>query len=578
LYFLFERKETVILGVPNLDLVRDKWQLDLKPIIDSSRYKSLMPSYGGGSKEGESILYRFRNGAALRFMTAGGGDQARSSFTSKNLLVTEADGFDKVGAKSREGDKFSQLERRLLAFAGGEEQLIAECTPTTETGRTWSEYQQGTQSRLALPCPHCKAYVTPEREHLSGWQDAATSTEAAEKAAIACPACGGLWTNQQRIDANYAAVVVHRGQTVNADGTVSGPLPGTDTLGYRWTAVNTVINPRRLAVVAAEEWKAQRAADEDAAETELRQRHWVLPTKPAASDVFALDPGVIASRAPEAWPRGICPPGTIAVTVGCDVGKRLCHWAAVAWLPGATPHVIDYSVAEVPSDHMGIEEAVLVALREWRDKIKEGWPLGGVKKVPALVFIDAGWQEQAVYRFADESGAEYFASRGFGAGQRHDGQYKRQTGSKVVGVGDHYNLVKLADGHRYVEVNADHWKGWLHARLLAPLGKPGGLTVFAAQKPGQHQSYAKHLTAEKQVEEFRAGDGMISTWLQIRDANHWLDATALACVAGHAAGMRLIEAPPPPPAPEPSLVPAEEAWGGRRSESSSWADGWRGRH
>ena len=31
---------------------------------------------------------------------------------------------------------------------------------------------------LALPCPHCQAWVSPEREHLTGWQGAESQAAA----------------------------------------------------------------------------------------------------------------------------------------------------------------------------------------------------------------------------------------------------------------------------------------------------------------------------------------------------------------------------------------------------------------
>jgi hypothetical protein len=152
MYLLFERQETVIWGVTDLDMAADKWKVDLLPVIKASRYAELLPSKGAGSREGNSVLIQFGNGAFLRFMMGGGDDQARAGFTSQNLVVTETDGFDEVGSSSREGDKFSQLERRTLAY-GEYARVIAECTVSIEQGRTWQEYQRGTRSRHRAAVP-----------------------------------------------------------------------------------------------------------------------------------------------------------------------------------------------------------------------------------------------------------------------------------------------------------------------------------------------------------------------------------------------------------------------------------------
>lgn len=547
LYLLFERRETVVMGVPTEKMVDDKWSKDLRPVIRASRYRDLLPESGAGSRGGTPTAVEFRNGVTLRFMTGGGDDQSRSSYTTPNLVVTETDGFDEVGSSSREGSKFAQLERRTLAFVD-RARVIAECTVSTESGRTWQEYQNGSRGRIALKCPHCSSWVTPEREHFSGWQDAASDVEACEKAALACPECGELWTNEQRLAANRNAVLAHRGQEVAPDGTVTGPLPPTNTLGFRWTVVNSILNPNRLASVGGIEWRARRATDEDAAERDVRQSQWALPAKPAKEDLSKLDAFAIMTRRMNGAWRGTVPELAQFITVAADVGKRLCHWAAIAWLPNATPHILDYGRLEVPCEMMAEEEAILLALRAWRDSLATGWKRNGADIVPVLKFVDSGDWQSTILAFVAESGPGWFATKGFGSTQRRSGAYKRDTGSKVVGVGDHYNLIELPTRQQQLEINVDHWKSWIHARLQTPIGRPGALTLFDSN---DHLGFAKHLTAEKRVEEFVPGEGTVTKWIQVSRNNHWLDATVYAAVAGHAAGARLIGEQTAEPKSEP---------------------------
>lgn len=565
IYLLFERQQTVILGVPSMDLVADKWSVDLLPVIKASRYRDLLPSRGAGSKDGESVLYEFGNGARLRFMTAGGSDQTRAGFSSPNLVVTETDGFDTVGGSSREGKKLAQLERRALAW-GDRARVIAECTVSVEQGITWQEYQQGTRSRIALPCPHCGAWVTPEREHFIGWENAEDVVAAAKSAHLVCPNrdCGTVWTNEERIAANHRGLLVHRGQDVAPDGTITGPLPQTDTLGFRWTVANSILDPKRLGRVGALEWKARRAADEEAAERDVCQSQWALPAKAAKVDVSQLDAFVIMRRT-TGKRKGICPDGTQCVTVGLDIGKRLCHWVAIAWLPNATPHVIDYGRLEPPSDLMAEEEAILSALRDFREElVSEGWKLGDGTIKPTFVFVDAGNWQDTIINFAVESGPPFFPTKGYGIGQRREGKYKRDTGSTVIWSKEGYNLVKLPDGRHYIEIKADHWKSWVHARWRTPLDKPGAMTLFESN---DHLSFAKHQTAEKEVEEFVPREGMVRRFEAVSRQNHYLDALMLACVAGHEAGVRLIDAvaaaliAAPPAREEPGFNPLQSHHG-----------------
>ncbi|HEV7299710.1 MAG TPA: terminase gpA endonuclease subunit [Tepidisphaeraceae bacterium] len=566
-YLLFERGETVVFGVPSLDMAEDKWTVNLLPVINASRYKELLPTTGGGSRGGKSVTVEFRNGAILRFMTSGGDDASRAGFTSNNLAVTEADSFDEVGSASREGTKFKQLVKRTLAFPETA-RIFSECTVTTEDGLIWQEFINGTASRIALPCPHCAGWVTPEREHLVGWREADSETAAIASAQIACPACGVLWTNEQRVAANHRAVLVHRGQVVGPDGNVYGDLPPTKSFGFRWTAVNSILSPSRLPNVGGEEWKALRATDEGKAELDLLQSQWVRPIKPVQQDVHGFDEDSIVRRTIKGLAQGICPDDTECVTIAADVGQRLSYWNAVAWRTGGGPHVIAFDVIEVPSDIMAIEEAILLAFRDWRDAVAtRQWTVRNGTIAASVVCIDARWpgSTNAIFQFCRESGEWYYPTQGYGATQR---RVRRQK-TKLIEAGDHYDLVEsLATGDQFIDVNSDHWKSFMAARMVTPLDRHGAMTVFdptvglvdraAVQRELLRlRTYAKHLTAERQRYKFDPRLGNVLQWHQVRENNHWGDAFELACVAAHKAGVRLLESMPgeQPPAVQAGAAP-----------------------
>lgn len=563
LYKVFERRETVVLGVPDINMVADKWRIDLLPVIKASQYIDQLPSSGSGSRGGDSVLFEFRDGGAIRFMTSGGDDQSRAGFTTPNLVVTEVDGFDKTGGNSREGTKFGQLERRTLAFVD-QARLTAEGTVSTEGGRTWQEIKHGSDSKIALQCPHCKAWVTPEREHFVGWQSATSELEARKLCHIACPECGAAWTKEERIQANQQAVLVHKGQSVDADGNVIGAFPDTDTLGFRWSCVNSLLNPDRLSLVGGIEWKAQRATDEEAAERDVLQSQWAMPAKPTRIEVNALDYASIMQRTIAGMGRGQCPDNTQCVTVGVDCGKWLVHWAAISWQPNATPHIPEYDVQDVPSSVMSEEHALLAALRTLRDEtILQGWQLKNGLVQPTFVFIDAGYLPGIVQQFCKESGENFFAVKGFGVLQRRMGDSKRDAGSKVIHVGEKYVVVRQANGDLLVEANVDHWKSFLHTRLKTPLGQPGALTLFdpkvilnqsntksvvnsaarALASNVEHLTFAKHMMSEREFEDWDAEKGTVIRFESISRKNHYLDSAMLACVAGWPAGVRLMEQP-----------------------------------
>jgi phage terminase large subunit GpA-like protein len=547
-YHLFECQETVIYAAPTMDMAADKWQQDIRPIIAASAFRDLLPATGRGSKGGTATSIQFKHGPTLKFMSAGGEDKKRAGFTSRVVVATEVDGMDEAGEASRESDPMSQIEARTNAF-GSSARLYMECTVSTDEGRIWREIKNGTDSRLVLNCPHCRAWVSPEREHLRGWQEAKSASEAAECSSLVCPSCGTAWSEDDRMAANRAAKLAHKGQDVTPDGTVAGLLLRSNTLGFRYHAAH---NPLvSMAKVAETEWSSPRVTSADAAEKKLRQFYWTLPSEPEAVTVSAMDVAAICSRSID-MPRGRIPEDTAALTVAVDVGKWLCHWGAVAWRPGGTPHVPEYGRLEVPSAAMAEEQAILTALRRFRDEVcKVGWPrIGGTSNVfPSLVLVDSGNWEAVVVAFCAESGPGYLPSKGFGIGQLAGRKIAREPGFEVR---------RQPAGHSLVEINADHWKSFVHARLQTPAGQPGGLTLFHGMA-NEHLSLAKHLTAEKKVEEFVAGRGLVTRWEAINRNNHYLDMLAMACAAGYGIGQKLDAAVAMTPAPPPQAPQRTES-------------------
>jgi hypothetical protein len=129
---------------------------------------------------------------------------------------------------------------------------------------------------------------------------------------------------------------------------------------------------------------------------------------------------------------------------------------------------------------------------------------------------------------------------------------------------------------KLAEVDADHWKTWVHQRLSTPIGQPGAMTLFQAG-PTEHLALAKHLTAETKTEEFVSGKGVVVKRERLRRQNHWFDALYNACTAGFDVGVRLVDqANAPRPRRSLSEMGAwnrptarELAEGGRRGRGTS---------
>jgi phage terminase large subunit GpA-like protein len=542
LYHLFERCERVVVGVPSLDMVSDKWSLDLLPMIERTQYRQFLPESGSASRGGRAALIRFGNGAALRFMTGGGNDKTRSHFTARVLCITETDGFDETSERSREADKISQLEARTRAH-GAERLHYKECTVTQSWGHIWTRYQQGTRSELRTPCPHCGAWIAVERQHLVGWQEATSEVEAKEKAAWSCPACSAAITDEQRIASNRDAKLMHKGQTISANGTIEGPLPATRTLGFRWSAWHNLLMP--AAELAADEWNGARAKDLENAEKKLCQFVWCVPWDPQTSPEDELDPHLIAQRK-DSLPPGVLPADTKFLTVAVDCGKWQSWFLVLAFRADGRIHIPAYEVVEVHSDQFNEDVALLMALRQMREEFSKGWLLAGSqqRRLPDAVWVDAGDWPDVVHRFAKESGTFpdgiWMACLGRGASQMRQQYYHapERTNNNIRRIGDGWHVARMPKYRSYgATMDADHWKLWVHSGLRLDLDRPGSVSLFDAgvgkMARDRHNKLARHFCAEQLVLD---ADGK-AHW-ERHGANHWLDCAAMAGAAGNAVGFR----------------------------------------
>jgi phage terminase large subunit GpA-like protein len=550
MYHLFEIMETVIFAVPDLDIADDKFRENLLPAIGATRYAELLPTTGEGSRNGKvKNAVVFKNGATLKFMTGGASglasDRGRQGYTARVIIVTEKSTFGGTGEASVEANKLEQIRACTNSF-GDRARFYEESTLTTEFDPTYIDLKQGTDSRIMGPCPHCKVFVAPEREHLSGWQEAQSETEARANAFFCCPACGEKIDETERRTLNEQAVLVHRGQEV-IDGRVVGELPPTDTLGFRFSAFQNMF--RSAGDVAVDEWKAARSPNEDDAERKMCQFVWCLPFKSQVQELVTLSPAGLAARQGKTI-KGMVPAECVLVTVGADVGKWKSWWQAVAWFANGASVVIAYGHFEMESEQLGEEFAILKMLRDLRKICEQGWTWEGhgTARPADLVSIDSAYKQSVVFQFVRECQADpntrdrYWPVRGFGEGQLAGGSYHgpKKTGNQTRLIGDGYHVtVFLAERVHVIEFDADYWKTWFHERLSCDAQQPGAMVLFAAL-PKEHQQIVRHWTAERQTIEFVPNKGEVIKWKAVRRGNHWLDCGVGASIVGHFGGVRVL--------------------------------------
>ena len=534
LYHLFETQETVIVGLPTMDIARDKWEIDIKPAIEASRFAAYLPTSGPGSKGGTPELISLSNGTHLKFMSGGGGDEKRSAFTARVLVVTEADKLDEVGSGSDEGTKLRQLEGRTR-FYGNRKRVYLECTVSEEHGCIWQEWQRGSAGLVHIPCHSCGEYVAPEREHFTLWEEADEELDA-EQARFNCPSCGIVWSEEKRRQQLRAAKVIHRGQAVDRAGRIAGVLPRTRTCGFRYSAATNAFAD--VAMIGVDEWRAKRAVDEELAERELLQWTWAWPPKPRVKTEEPLEVQTLMNRQSD-LPRTQLPADVITISAGVDARKERLEWFVVASRETGGPLCVDYGWQDVPLSQMDLSQALQAAVRELQQRFDYGWEIGntGERRSVDIALLDCHWETDALYEACRQHQA-WMPALGFGFKQ-HRATYHapNKRGKSQPVLGDAWHLVEMSrvmDGmeqrFRVAEMNADVWKGRLHRALSVEADHPQALLLPKSSKPNSRRELAKHLTAEKQVSEYVSGKGSVLKWVSTYYKNHWLDAAYMALV------------------------------------------------
>lgn len=571
LYHLFEMGEPVVYAVPSGDMAADKWKMDILPVIQRTRYADLLPDHGSGSRGADKItLIRFKNDAVLRFMGAGGDDTTRAGFTTRVVVMTEADKFKDKSKQSKEANPFEQIRDRLQSW--GEDSIFyGETTVSVREGIVWQHWIKGTGTQPYLRCPHCHNYVVPERHHLLGWQQASTIYVAKRDARIHCPSCGAPWTETERRTANDESIPLHRGQRVE-DGAIVGDAPETDTLSFRWTCVHNQMST--MGVVAGKEWDAvfgAGAEDPDNSELTLRQKFWVVPPDPEVS----LEPGEfkpfplmrrMGERLRNTYhDKMIVPAWGEKLVCGIDCKESLLHFNVLAFGEGGRSQVIDNGVEEVHTSDFGPEQAIFKAIISLARKLIVGY--NDERDNPMYItrsFIDANymrdWVVAATLKILemqkdnnrppglDFNTRVFWPIIGYGLSTDRRKTYTkpREHGPNVlkIGLGSYLGYLDEKKTQVGYLIDVDYWKSDVRKRLACSIDDPTAMTFWHTEDPKDHLSLAKHLCAETPHTEFIPGLGYKRTWLRKNRNNHLLDATTYARTASWWEGIRIAEPEP----------------------------------
>lgn len=495
-------KQSLVYSQPTMAKLNEAWVGKILPIIESSNFRPWLPPKGQGSKGGQHLsLVQFRDPrqntrAGISYFIPGGGNKeaAQAGTTAAWIFNDEVDSYvsrHRIELIAKRADSFGKHARRIYTST----------VKSDDASIILGMYEESTRSRLWFKCPHCGAWAPMEWENVV--YDKTDEITAGTSARYAAPCCGVRWTEGDRAIAHQHWRLVHFGQVVEQDGTVTGDAPRTTTFGLLWTALDSTL--RSLAVIAVEHYRAQKALDAgdhgpmrsfyrdqlcrhyhgELAEMEtaglltwqrLHQRSMRESWGPyrTISDRTAEDPDRYL------YSRRVCePPNEASHAVATvDVQANRVYWTLRAFNMDKTSWVVAFGYDYSRIDHDNHNEPELHAVL---DRVASALPgyCGNLSLV--LGAVDVGDNTDAIRRWITARGGIWRAMKG-------------HTNNMKAEQGDLEGLAYFRDG--IILMQADNARDMFHSTFRRPIDAIGA-THIAHGIGAQDAAYFRHLVSEQ---------------------------------------------------------------------------------
>lgn len=272
---------------------------------------------------GNSVLYKERIDGAGALLISGSNSEASTSMVSIEKQVQD----DLSKWEGDEGQADSRSASREFA------KILKSSTPLVEPGCKISRnYDDGSQERFFVPCPHCDAMQTLEWENMLAQLD----DERPELAHFTCVECGAV------IEQHHRPAMRRRGEW-RADNPKAKRFHRSFHI---WSAYSDLMSWERI----ARAWL--KAKGDPAAEKTFFNDVLGLPWRTTGE---APPWEVLRDRAEQSErARGLTPAGHPVLTCGVDCQKDRVEYQVVAWGPDYKSATVEYGVI---NGHISSEEA-----------------------------------------------------------------------------------------------------------------------------------------------------------------------------------------------------------------------------
>lgn len=470
-------------------------------------------------------------GVPLVLAWAGSGSSFRGT-AAKVAIVDELD--DMAASIEGNGDPFTLVESRGASFRDRIKAAIS--TPLTGSveierdeasglefwkvmapedvaSPIWRLFQSGTRHHFAWPCPCCGEFFVPRFKQLR-WPEGAGPAEARRAAYIECPRCGGVIEEAHKRAMNARGVYVAPGQSVDADGIVTGPLPDTTILSF-WAS--GLCSPMLTF--------GERAASYVTAKLSGEQAKIQAAINTGFGECFAPGSGDVpeweeVARCKRPYAKGELPDGVKVLTLAADVQRRRILYTIRGWGDRGASWLVDYGELhghttenEVWSKLGTLITTPIGDLSIHRAFIDSGFRPGKPENVPV----------NKVYEFCRRFPRRVYATKG------------KATQDKPLIVSKH-EVTQRGEARKYgldlIWLDTDHFKSWVHERIRWPDDEPG----FWAIPEDTSDDYCKQIVSEARV---RKPSGA-PTWVQRSRENHYLDCEAMQAGLAHLISAHLL--------------------------------------
>lgn len=413
----------------------------------------------------------------------------------------------------------------------------------------WRLWQEGTRHHWCWPCPHCGEYFVP-RFNLLKWPKTATPAQARREAFIQCPRpdCGGVIEERHKADLNARGRMVAPGQTIDADGTVTGEPGDTSTLSF-W--ISGLCSPFVTIGQRAETYLTALRSNESAKIQTAINAEFGEVYVDGSGDVPAWEE-IYERRG--SYARLTVPEEARYLTCGVDVQKGRLVFVIRAWGARATSWLIHHGELWGETSKPEVWEDLAELLTE---------PIDG--RLIKVAFVDSGFRPgkkegvpvNRVYEFCRRFRKFVFPTKGSSVA------LVRPYVKSTIEVTQQGNAKKY--GLELIRLDTDHWKRFVHERLRWPQDQPGAWHIHQDVT----EDYCRQLVAEARIV-LPSGKPQ---WVERARENHYLDAEAMSAAAGFMLNVHDLRGgsrnPPPPAASAQPVEPMEPETAVHASETSA---------